>query len=578
MKSRYWISAYVSLAAAVVLAVCLASTACGPDSVRASGHIVVAEFDNRTDDQSLDLLGSRIGHWITHGLQHAAVPVTPWDFAIESWEYVQGELAAGRVNDPVSALAEETGAGVVVSGAIHPILPDSIELRLNLTDVVVGRSLGDIDPLRVAISDAEEIVMQSQRRVMECFAPMIGEDLQGFIEQETIGSPPTLDAYVAYREGELIFIEEEGVSEDAVELFRRAAQLDNTWTLPLVRMHAALRPFQFAGRRPRFNTGVLMDSVQTVLEGLSTVLSPYERAIVESEQGRHNVLHARRLPALRRAAELAPGSQAARSLAGYLLFHDRPSEAVNLMLALGRQRKWTNDLHYWLHLGDAFRRLGEHERGREAARECRRLFPDEVRCVVSEATSLAAMGRAIEFAAVMDEVRPVPDVWQRPYLIVDPIEFLIASGHAEAALLEVERSIDLFESRASQDNYTRFNYGRALLVAGRLDEAQEVFDGLTEVGFLDTETRGIRGVIAALRGDTATAMEDVRWSEADNDERATFNAGMILGALGETDRAIEMMRQAIEHGLQIIPWTTVRVELGSLRDHPEVQELFRPQG
>jgi len=58
----------------------------------------------------------------------------------------------------------------------------------------------------------------------------------------------------------------------------------------------------------------------------------------------------------------------------------------------------------------------------------------------------------------------------------------------------------------------------------------------------------------------------------------SFNAGMILGALGETDCVIEMMRDAIAHGLQIIPWTTARVELGSLRDHPEVQELFRPKG
>ena len=142
----------------------------------------------------------------------------------------------------------------------------------------------------------------------------------------------------------------------------------------------------------------------------------------------------------------------------------------------------------------------------------------------------------------------------------------------------MERSIEQFESSAPADNFTRFNYGRALLVAGRLDDAEEVFDALVELGIQEIETHGIRGVTAAIRGDTALALEELRWSEGVDDERATFNAGLILGALGETDRAIDMMRQAVAHGFQIDAWATVRVELGSLRDHPEVQELFRPQG
>ena len=166
-----------------------------------------------------------------------------------------------------------------------------------MTDAASGSSLGVIDPLRLSILDAVEIITRSQQRVMAILAPMIGEDLQGFVEPDVIGSPPMLEAYAAYREGERLFKEEDGVSEDAVELFRRAAQLDITWALPLMRMHAAAIPFRYGGRRPGFNVGALLDSIQTTLEGMQATLSSYEHAWVESKPGRHNVPLTQSLPA-----------------------------------------------------------------------------------------------------------------------------------------------------------------------------------------------------------------------------------------------------------------------------------------
>jgi len=139
-------------------------------------------------------------------------------------------------------------------------------------------------------------------------------------------------------------------------------------------------------------------------------------------------------------------------------------------------------------------------------------------------------------------------------------------------------TVALFESGGREDDFTRFNYGRALLIAGHLDAAQSIFDALAERGVIEITTRAIRGVIAAMRGDTATALQELRWSESVDDERATFNCGLIAGALGETGRAIEFMRQAIAHGYQMTAWHTVRVELDPLRDHPQVQELLRPKG
>jgi hypothetical protein len=65
--------------------------------------------------------------------------------------------------------------------------------------------------------------------------------------------------------------------------------------------------------------------------------------------------------ALRRAAALAPGSEAVWNLAMNLWGQDMPREAPDLLLTLGGQRRWKQDTEYWTRLGGAFQRLGEYE-------------------------------------------------------------------------------------------------------------------------------------------------------------------------------------------------------------------------
>lgn len=83
------------------------------------------------------------------------------------------------------------------------------------------------------------------------------------------------------------------------------------------------------------------------------------------------------------------------------------------------------------------------------------------------------------------------------------LEFLRAGRHSQAAAREAELTVDFFEADQREGDFTRFNYGRALLVAGHLDEAQSIFDALAERGFIQITARGIRGAIAAMWGDSA---------------------------------------------------------------------------
>jgi len=182
-------------------------------------------------------------------------------------------------------------------------------------------------------------------------------------------------------------------------------------------------------------------------------LSPYERAWFDTKSGRHNVPRATRLPAMHRMAELAPGSRAEWSLAVTLGFQNRPREAVGLLDLLGHQRKWNQYRVYWTIRTHAILRLGEYERALESAQRCRELFPEAVRCLSGEAKALASLGRAAEFAVVMDQIRAAPDVWDWPAEFVDPVEFFLASGNVDVAVREAERSIDRFESSAPDGNF-----------------------------------------------------------------------------------------------------------------------------
>ena len=58
--------------------------------------------------------------------------------------------------------------------------------------------------------------------------------------------------------------------------------------------------------------------------------------------------------------------------------------------------------------------------------------------------------------------------------------------------------------------------------------------------------------------------------------RHTFWRAAIMGALGERDLAVELLRQAHREGQRMDDWHFT-IALDALRGHPAFQELIRPQ-
>jgi hypothetical protein len=185
----------------------------------------------------------------------------------------------------------------------------------------------------------------------------------------------------------------------------------------------------------------------------------------------------------------------------------------------------------------------------------------------------------------MDVIDAAPDLHYVRGTMVRVVEVLRAKGHTEAANDILPRAVGWFENQPpaeKQDENHRVWYARALTLAGRLDEAQRVCDGLVD-DFPDVvEYRGLRGFVSASRGDSAQARAEAEWLE--QLDRAhllgahTQHRGHIAGALGEREEAVNLLRQAFSEGIWYWWWRDSSVETSSLHDYPPFQELMRPKG
>src|SRR3982751_1188010 len=109
-------------------------------------RVVVAEFVNMTGDRSLDYLGITAVDWLTEGLQRTGViSGVATESAIRASRFVR-DNAVARAKDPITTLAIETRADIVVSGRIYRA-HDSLEYQIQVSDANNRSLLGAIGPI-----------------------------------------------------------------------------------------------------------------------------------------------------------------------------------------------------------------------------------------------------------------------------------------------------------------------------------------------------------------------------------------------------------------------------------------------
>jgi tetratricopeptide (TPR) repeat protein len=516
-------------------------------------RVVVAVFENRTGDPSLDVLGRMAADHISEGL--ARLP------------------GISIALDPALPLAREGGAGLVVSGAYY-LQGDEVRVLARLTEAATGR-LTALDPTSGPRTAPSVVLEVARQRVLGAVAVRFDPTWAALVGEEL----PTYEAYQEYLAGV------ERTSHDgaaAAAHFTRVLEIQPGFVparLWLVALCVNRGDYPAAARH------------LAVLEQERPRLTPFQKLKVAA---RHAQLAGRieeSYVAAREAKRLVP--QDAREafffayLAGNANHHREAVEALTAPLDWKRfheQSGSSSSMHFW-NLSESLHLLGEYERELAEVRRGQEMHPQDIGLRTAEAHALVALGRLDETTPVVNAGLSLASGMRgHAYLLFGTAVEMRLHGHPGASALMTRRALEWLRSRPPEEFTTRearASLAWALSVAEHWDEAQGVYQQLAREAPDDVRWLGNLGFLAARRGDHARALsisEQLRVAKHPYllGQNTRWRAS-IAGWLGEKDQAVELLRAAFAEGV----WHDLAVhqdlDLEPLRGYPPFEDLVKPR-
>ena len=435
-----------------------------------------------------------------------------------------------------------------------------------------------------APNDPRPAIAALRQRIIASLAVVLDPRLKDW--QGRTSQPPSYAAYRVFAAG--VDAMNRLNTSEAVRLLYRAAALDSTYTLPLV-----WAAFAHWWRFECEKTEGLSKKLATVPERLARVdRLMLDRWVAQCHGDLPAVYQRSRL-----LVEALPGSEL---MAGYLgrdaLLIDRPREAISILRRLHPDRGALRDWPYYFYwLTAAYHSLGEHERELEAARLQRRLNPSNLGSLRHEALALAALGRVREVNELLDELpaqRPHP--WRTPAAVIRETALeLRAHGYRAASDSVLDRALAWLDGRPVKERGSegaRRLRLQTLYAAGRWEPAQVLAEELVREHPDSLTYQGVRGALAAQRGDRAEAAQaDSVLAARSRPFLQGFPAywrACIAAQLGDRPGAVRLIAQAHQEGLWLTgefweqPIATLHADpcFEPLHDYPPFEQLLRPKG
>lgn len=516
-------------------------------------RVLVTAFENRTGDTEKDVIGAMAADWIARALRDAGV----LDVIAPTWSIY-------FVADP----AAYGNATTLVAGSYY-VDDDRLRLEAHILDASSGRILHALDPVRVSIDSATAGVELLRQRVSSALAARFGT-LRELREITTRSQPPTYAAYSDYVQGVQQFSHFR--TQEAARLFDRAWHADSSFHL------AALYGVLVA-----YNTGnrVRGDSLVRMLSVQRDRMVPFDRALLGTFEAEMNGDVDALLRAMRTVAAMAPGSQFAIGHAVAAVAANRPAEALRTLEQLDPAVGLLhNNPRYWEWLTASRHLLGQHRRELSDARAGRTQHPRLAASLLQEIRATAALGRTGELERLLDEGTALPveaNVSPGDVMRMAAAE-LNAHGEPAAAARALDRAIEWYRTR-ELDARHRGALAHALYEGERLDEAHVLFTELAAAQPDNASHAAYLGMIAARSGrrDEAIMISEALANVHNASRRSsTLWRARIAARLGETQEALELLRQAFAGGVAHGLWLHTDRDLASLHSEPEFRRLLRP--
>lgn len=531
-----------------------------------SDRVAVARFENRTADASLDPLGRLAAERVIrlaaglNGIEAVPQPV---------------DLAGG----PSGGSASTSGAldaSVLVAGSYYA-QGEGLEFQARILDASSGRLLHGLEPVTGVRSRPAELLQRLEQKVAGAVAIHFDDFFGGL---NIVSHPPTLDAYRDYRAGLEIFHSD---YPRALTHLERAIDTDPTFLLPLAIMHFAY------GNLGRFEDS---ESVVARMESQSDRVSPAERLLIEFLRANLEGRRAQALRVLEDLERLAPESLLVNfNIVQHSLSLNRPRAAID---AFARRPSSERSLRHSIGgyrlnlLATALHMIGEYERELEEVRLAQEYAPGVLTFLLAEARALTALGRVADATRVIDRslsTAPTAGWESTPGRVMEQAaRELRAHGHREDSLHFAQRAVDWYHTRpadATASREHREGLACALYLAERWEEARQLFTTLAAENPGEVPYMGYVGQIAARMGDTASAraisskLERITGREVGAE--ATYGRSRIAALLGERQRAVELLRDALTQGLPHGVHIHNNPDFEALRDYEPFLELVRPK-
>jgi len=541
-------------------------------------RIAVVPFTNRTGDASLDNLAALTADRLTQGLADLdEIEVAPASVVAATAAGVDRSQLAREV-------ASGTRSGLVLTG-VWDAVGDGLELQATLEDAELGAVVRAFD----AIPASREAPQEAIATLRDWTLMAVQDHLHSILVWGAEDRFPAYEAYSAYRR--VFEVTESSKAMEAFQYLFQAAQLDPKFARPRIMVGAMWKPGLMSS---------LHDAILTFYEPAHKMeLNPTQQRHVEMIDAR---IEGRWQDAYRLARdELERDPNNSWQQINVLRnagFYNRPTVAIDLFRTLDFDPLTPGAVIFGT-TGHALRALhitGQHEEELALAREYLAQGPTETNGSSVHATelrALAALGRADEINTILTEVLLEPDNMTGDSSEMRAVVYeLRAHEFREEAQALAERAVAWYESDAGPSPGPRCDPCEAysLMAAGRYVDARRIFETLLAE---EPEVRGWieqLGVCAAHLGDRVTALEmDTRLAELGDNigptgvpygSRGSTEMGRagIAAALGDRDRAIHLIQQAVAAGFSDYMWIHSNPAFEPLWDDPEFQEILRPKG
>jgi tetratricopeptide (TPR) repeat protein len=575
--ARPW-APWLGLVATVALAVVVVRMFLPPGGATeelTEQRVLVAAFENRTGDPSLDHIGERAAASISEGL-------TKEDLA-EVVPHSEGGLGEGEgIGTPgLLAAAREAGAAILVSGSFRA-LSDSLHIETRLLDVSDGKVLNLIPDESGPLAAPAVAIAKTQSRVMGALAARANP----WIMRDALSHAPAWEAYQQFTASQ----------------FDSAAVLDPEFI--------SAREWQIRNQLRRLYLAEADSLVQDVLSRPG-YLTPHTKLAVEAFAAGKRGDYAEELRKFRELARAEPQLPwILRDLTASALRVNRPHEVIEMCEPLLQQAGERDDhAEEWVYyrLSQALHRVGEFERQLEIVRQAVEAFPDALGYRKEEVRALAGLGRAEEIHRIVEEAASTPvgggaemsGGWsQYPAfeLMLAAVEELKAHGYTEDGAAVAEDLLAWQQRRATSEGDTlesRYWLAYALKLAERWEESLALWEELERVGYDarlpsldDINYQGFIGVLAAWSGDREKALEmksallthDEPYKDGHDSAYATQWAACIASVLGQREEAMELVNRAMASGSDFWWYLHADPDFEPMRDYPPFKRLLEPRG